>query len=176
MAAARLSLCICGGANRLKQPSVSAVALAHPRLRPAKRKRPGAGSPLPGQMLQRHPARGRVLGGDAGRLRACSRPAAGRSVRHRTEGRRRVRCELTLHDAAGAPSVSELTPGQVLTVATSGVPVLGSLTRSLTVREREAERAAARTTGLLVTLRRATGTATPHAATWSPSFPRAAAT
>lgn len=63
------------------------------------------------------------------------------------------RClEITLQEfATSAPSVSQLTPGQVLTVATGGVPVLGSLTRSLNEREREAERAAARTTGLLVT-------------------------
>jgi hypothetical protein len=63
------------------------------------------------------------------------------------------RClEITLQEfATSAPSISELTPGQVLTVATGGVPILGSLTRSLSEREREAERAAARTTGLLVT-------------------------
>lgn len=64
-----------------------------------------------------------------------------------------VRClEITLQEfATSAPSVSELTPGQILTVATGSVPVLGSLTRSLDEREREIERAAARTTGLLVT-------------------------
>ena len=63
------------------------------------------------------------------------------------------RClEITLQEfATSAPSISALTPGQVLTVATGGVPVLGSLTRSLNERERETERAAARTTGLLVT-------------------------
>lgn len=63
------------------------------------------------------------------------------------------RClEVALQEfATSAPSVSELTPGQILTVATGSVPVLGSLTRSLGEREREAERAAARTTGLLVT-------------------------
>lgn len=60
--------------------------------------------------------------------------------------------EITLQEfATSAPGISELTPGQVLTVATGGVPILGSLTRSLSEREREAERAAARTTGLLVT-------------------------
>lgn len=64
-----------------------------------------------------------------------------------------ARClEIGLQEfETSAPSVSELTPGQVLTVAAGGVPVLGSLTRSLSDREREAERAAARTTGLLVT-------------------------
>jgi hypothetical protein len=64
-----------------------------------------------------------------------------------------ARClEITLQEfATSAPSVSELTPGQILTVATGSVPVLGSLTRSLGERERELERAAARTTGLLVT-------------------------
>lgn len=64
-----------------------------------------------------------------------------------------ARClEITLQEfATNAPNVSELTPGQVLTVATGGVPVLGSLTRNLSDREREAERARARTTGLLVT-------------------------
>jgi hypothetical protein len=63
------------------------------------------------------------------------------------------RCmEIILQEfATNAPGVSGLTPGQVLTVATGSIPVLGSLTRSLTDREREAERAAARTTGLLVT-------------------------
>jgi len=63
------------------------------------------------------------------------------------------RCmEIVLQEfATSAPSVSGLTPGQVLTVATGSIPVLGSLTRSLTDREREAERAAARTSGLLVT-------------------------
>ena len=63
------------------------------------------------------------------------------------------RClEIILQEfATSAPSVSGLTPGQVLTVATGSIPVLGSLTRSLTDREREAERAAARTSGLLVT-------------------------
>jgi len=63
------------------------------------------------------------------------------------------RCmEIVLQEfATSAPGVSGLTPGQVLTVATGSIPVLGSLTRSLTDREREAERAAARTTGLLVT-------------------------
>lgn len=63
------------------------------------------------------------------------------------------RClEITLQEfATSAAGVSELTPGQILTVATGSVPVLGSLTRSLTDREREAERAAARTTGVLVT-------------------------
>lgn len=60
--------------------------------------------------------------------------------------------EITLQEfATSAPGVSQLTPGQILIVATGGVPVLGSLTRSLGEREREAERAAARTTGLLVT-------------------------
>ena len=64
-----------------------------------------------------------------------------------------ARClEIGLQEfETSAPSVSELTPGQVLTVATGGVPVLGGLTRSLSDREREVERAAARTTGLLVT-------------------------
>jgi len=63
------------------------------------------------------------------------------------------RClEIILQEfATSAPSVSGLTPGQVLTVATGSIPVLGSLTRSLSDREREMERAAARSTGLLVT-------------------------
>ncbi|MDH3318406.1 MAG: hypothetical protein OEO84_01795, partial [Betaproteobacteria bacterium] len=50
-----------------------------------------------------------------------------------------------------APGSAQLTPGQMLTVATGSVPVLRSLTRSLNDREKEIERAAARTTGLLVT-------------------------
>jgi hypothetical protein len=64
-----------------------------------------------------------------------------------------VRCmEITLQEfSTSEPAVSQLTPGQILTVATGGVPILSSLTRSLTERERELERAAARTTGLLVT-------------------------
>ena len=63
------------------------------------------------------------------------------------------RCmEVVLQEfATSVPGVSQLTPGQILTVATGSVPVLGSLTRSLGEREREMERAAARTTGLLVT-------------------------
>lgn len=60
--------------------------------------------------------------------------------------------EITLQEfATSAPGASQLTPGQVLTVAAGSVPVLGSLTRSLSEREHEIERAAARTTGLLVT-------------------------
>jgi hypothetical protein len=60
--------------------------------------------------------------------------------------------EITLQEfATSAPGASKLTPGQILTVATGSVPILGSLTRSLNEREREIERAAARTTGLLVT-------------------------
>lgn len=64
-----------------------------------------------------------------------------------------ARClEITLQEfATSEPDVSNLTPGQILTVATGSVPVLGSLTRSLGERERAVERAAARTTGLLVT-------------------------
>jgi hypothetical protein len=64
-----------------------------------------------------------------------------------------ARClEITLQEfATSAPDVSALSPGQILTVAAGSVPVLGSLTRNLTEREREMERAAARTTGLLVT-------------------------
>lgn len=63
------------------------------------------------------------------------------------------RClEMTLQEfATVSPSVTELTPGQILTVAAGSVPVVGGLTRSLAEREREAEQAAARTTGLLVT-------------------------
>lgn len=63
------------------------------------------------------------------------------------------RCmEITLQEfATSAPAVSNLTPGQILTVATGSVPVLGGLTRRLGEHEREAERAATRTTGLLVT-------------------------
>jgi hypothetical protein len=53
--------------------------------------------------------------------------------------------------AIDTPGVSQLTPGQILTVAAGSVPVLGSMTRSFTDRERERERAAARSTGLLVT-------------------------
>lgn len=64
-----------------------------------------------------------------------------------------ARClEITLQEfATSEAEVSRFTPGQILTVATGSVPVLGSLTRSLGEREREMERAAARTTGLLVT-------------------------
>lgn len=63
------------------------------------------------------------------------------------------RClEMTLQEfATVAPSVTALTPGQILNVAAGSVPVVGGLTRSLAEREREAERAATRTTGLLVT-------------------------
>lgn len=63
------------------------------------------------------------------------------------------RCmEVTLQEfATSNPAISQFTPGQILTVATGSVPVLGGLTRSIGEREREAERAAARTTGLLVT-------------------------
>jgi hypothetical protein len=63
------------------------------------------------------------------------------------------RClEMTLQEfATVGPSVSDLTPGQILSVAAGSVRVVGGLTRSLVEREREAERAAARTTGLLVT-------------------------
>jgi hypothetical protein len=63
------------------------------------------------------------------------------------------RClEITLQEfATSEPETSRFTPGQILTVATGSVPVLGSLTRSLGEREREMERAATRTTGLLVT-------------------------
>lgn len=63
------------------------------------------------------------------------------------------RCmEVNLQEfAIESPGVSELTPGQILTVATGSVPVLGSVTRSFTDRERALERAAARSTGLLVT-------------------------
>lgn len=60
--------------------------------------------------------------------------------------------EITLQEfGISVPVDSQLTPGQILIVATGSVPVLGSLTRSLGEREREAERAAARTTGLLAT-------------------------
>ena len=64
-----------------------------------------------------------------------------------------ARClEIALQEfATSAPTPSELTPGQILSVATGSVPVLGNIARSLNEREREAERAAARTTGLLVT-------------------------
>jgi hypothetical protein len=63
------------------------------------------------------------------------------------------RCmEIVLQEfATNEPSVSQLTPGQILTVATGSIPVLGSLTRGFSEREREVERAAARTRGLLVT-------------------------
>lgn len=63
------------------------------------------------------------------------------------------RCmEVVLQEfAIDTPGVSQLTPGQILTVATGSVPVLGSMTRSFTDHERELERAAARSTGLLVT-------------------------
>lgn len=63
------------------------------------------------------------------------------------------RCmEITLLEfATSTPAASQLTPGQILSVATNSVPILSSLTRSLSERERELERAAARTTGLLVT-------------------------
>jgi len=64
-----------------------------------------------------------------------------------------ARCmEVILQEfATNEPSVSQLTPGQILTVATGSIPILGSLTRSLTDHDREAEQAAARTRGLLVT-------------------------
>lgn len=64
-----------------------------------------------------------------------------------------ARClEITLQEfATSEPDVSGLSPGQILTVATGSIPVLGGVTRSLGEREREKKRAAARTTGLLVT-------------------------
>lgn len=73
----------------------------------------------------------------------------GATVHRRCE----ARClEIALQEfATSAPGPSELTPGQILTVATGSVPVLGNIARSLSEREREAERAAARSTGLLVT-------------------------
>jgi len=50
-----------------------------------------------------------------------------------------ARClEITLQEfATSAPQVSDLSPGQILTVATGSVPVLGSLARNLSERERE---------------------------------------
>ncbi len=64
-----------------------------------------------------------------------------------------ARClEITLQEfATSEPDVSKLSPGQILTVATGSIPVLGGVTRSLGEREREMKRAAGRTTGLLVT-------------------------
>jgi hypothetical protein len=64
-----------------------------------------------------------------------------------------ARCmEVSLQEfSTDAPAATRLTPGQILTVATGSVPVLGSLTRSFSERESEIERAAAGSTGLLVT-------------------------
>lgn len=64
-----------------------------------------------------------------------------------------ARClEISLQEfATSAPAATQLTPGQVLTVATGSVPILGNLVRNLSDQDREAQRAAARTTGLLVT-------------------------
>ena len=60
-----------------------------------------------------------------------------------------TRClEVTLQEfATSGPSGWQLTPGQILTVAAGGVPILGNLARSLN----DQERAVAHTTGLLVT-------------------------
>lgn len=59
------------------------------------------------------------------------------------------RCvEVTLQEfATSGPTGWKLTPGQILTVATGSVPILGNLARSLNDQERDSER----TTGLLVT-------------------------
>jgi len=64
-----------------------------------------------------------------------------------------ARCqEITLQEfETSAPAATQLTPGQILTVATGSVPIVGSLLRNLSDQDREAQRAAARTTGLLVT-------------------------
>jgi len=51
-------------------------------------------------------------------------------------------------DAQVAPGI---TPGEVLTVATGSVPLLGNLARSLSDRERDRARTTARTTGLFIT-------------------------
>ncbi|HEX5094257.1 MAG TPA: hypothetical protein VFV84_16365 [Burkholderiales bacterium] len=60
-----------------------------------------------------------------------------------------TRClEVTLQEfSTSGPSGWQLTPGQILTVAAGGVPIVGNLARSLN----DQERAAAHTTGLLVT-------------------------
>jgi len=60
-----------------------------------------------------------------------------------------TRClEITLQEfATSGPAGWQLTPGQILTVAAGGVPILGNLARSLN----DQERAVAHTTGLLVT-------------------------
>jgi hypothetical protein len=60
-----------------------------------------------------------------------------------------TRClEVTLQEfATSGPAGWQLTPGQILSVAAGGVPILGNLARSLN----DQERAAAQTTGLLVT-------------------------
>jgi len=59
------------------------------------------------------------------------------------------RCvEITLQEfATSGPTGWQLTPGQILTVATGSVPILGNLARSLNDQERDS----ARTAGLLVT-------------------------
>jgi hypothetical protein len=51
-----------------------------------------------------------------------------------------------------APKVSGLTAGQVFTVVGGSIPIVGGAIRSLGEQERESRRAAARATGVLVTL------------------------
>jgi hypothetical protein len=64
-----------------------------------------------------------------------------------------ARClEIGLREfETSAPAANHLTPGQILTVATGSVPILGNLVKNLSEHDREAQRAAAHTTGLLVT-------------------------
>ena len=64
-----------------------------------------------------------------------------------------ARCmEIVLQEfATDAPVVSGITPGEVLTVATGSVPLLGNLTRSLNERERDRVRSSSRTSGLFIT-------------------------
>jgi hypothetical protein len=65
-----------------------------------------------------------------------------------------ARCmEVKLQEfSIDAPKVSGLTAGQVFTVVGGSIPIVGGAIRSLGEQERESRRAAARATGVLVTL------------------------
>jgi len=65
-----------------------------------------------------------------------------------------ARCmEVVLQEfSAEAQRQSGITPGDVLTFAGGQIPIVGGAVRSLSERQRESERAVARTSGLIVTL------------------------
>lgn len=60
--------------------------------------------------------------------------------------------EVTLREfSIDGPRDSALTPGKLLTVASGSIPVVGSIVRNMGERETEKQRAAARSTGYIVT-------------------------